>query len=131
MLIVIRFFSSPGLKGHVSFCHHLASVVRRPQFTFQSSPLKPLGQFQPNFGGMVLGWSPFRMVSGVLIGHPIWPPLLKIEKRGVVSKKSSPPKPLSQLMPNFGGMVLRWSSFRIISDDPARQPSWPPQRNLV
>ena len=32
------FFSSPDLKGHVSFCHHLVSVVRpssiRPQFTF-------------------------------------------------------------------------------------------------
>ena len=27
---------------------------------------------------------------------------------------------LAQLEPNFDGMVLKWSSFRIISDDPAR-----------
>jgi len=36
---------------------------------------------------MVLGWSPFRILSGVVIDHPIWLLLLKIEKRGVVSKK--------------------------------------------
>jgi hypothetical protein len=28
--------------------------------------------------------------------------------------------------PNYGGMVFRWSSFRIVSDDPGRQPRWPP-----
>ena len=28
-------------------------------------------------------------------------------------------------------MVLRWSSFRIVSDDPACQPKWPPQPNLI
>ena len=101
------------------------------KFILKSSCLDLLAQLEPNFGGMVLGWSPFRIVSGVLIGHPIWPLLLKIEKKGWFLKKSSPPKPFSQLMPNFGGMVLRWSSFRIVSDDPARQPRWPPQRNLV
>ena len=27
----------------------------------QSSPQKPLGQLQPNFGGMFLGWPPSKM----------------------------------------------------------------------
>jgi len=27
-------FSSPDPKGHVSYCHHLASVVRRPSVNF-------------------------------------------------------------------------------------------------
>jgi hypothetical protein len=51
--------SDTFLKGtHVSFCHHLASVVVRPSytFTFESSPLKPLNQIKPNLAGMVLGW---------------------------------------------------------------------------
>jgi hypothetical protein len=29
----------------------------------KSSPQKPLGQLQPNFGGMVLGWPPSKIVS--------------------------------------------------------------------
>jgi hypothetical protein len=27
---------------------------------------------------------------------------------------------------NYGGMVFRWSSLRIVSDDPGRQPRQPP-----
>ena len=45
------FFSSPGLKGHVSFSHHFASVVRPSTITKKSSPLKPLSQFWRNLGG--------------------------------------------------------------------------------
>jgi hypothetical protein len=29
----------------------------------KSSPLKLLSQFQPNFAEMILGWSPFKIVS--------------------------------------------------------------------
>jgi hypothetical protein len=31
---------------------------------FWKSPQKPLGQLQPNFGGMILGWPPSKIVSG-------------------------------------------------------------------
>ena len=40
-------FSSPDPKGHVSYSHHLASVVRRKLFQ-KSSPLKVLDQWKPN-----------------------------------------------------------------------------------
>jgi hypothetical protein len=30
----------------------------------KSSPQKPLGQLQQNFGGIVLGWPPSKIVSG-------------------------------------------------------------------
>jgi hypothetical protein len=33
---------------------------------------------------------------------------------------------LGQLGPNYGGMVFMWSPFRILSDDPGRQPRCPP-----
>jgi hypothetical protein len=36
--------------------------------------LKPLGQFEPNFGGMVLGWPPSKIVSGDPDFQPRWPP---------------------------------------------------------
>jgi hypothetical protein len=40
----------------------------------KSSPQKPLGQLQPNFGGMVLGWPPSKLVSGDPDFQPRWPP---------------------------------------------------------
>jgi hypothetical protein len=41
-------------------------------------------------------------------------------------KRLSSLKLLGQLGPNYGGMVSRWSSLRIVSDDPGHQPRWPP-----
>jgi hypothetical protein len=35
-------FSSPDPKGHMSFCHHFASVVRPSTITKKSYPLKQL-----------------------------------------------------------------------------------------
>ena len=40
-------------------------------------------------------------------------------------------KLLGQLGPTFVGMVLRWSPFRVVSDDPVRQPRWPPSADIV
>jgi hypothetical protein len=40
----------------------------------KSSPLKLLGQSQPNFAEMILGWSPSKIVSGILYLRPRWPP---------------------------------------------------------
>jgi predicted Rossmann fold nucleotide-binding protein DprA/Smf involved in DNA uptake len=45
----------------------------------KSSPLKLLSQSQPNFAEMILGWSPFKIVSVSVVLYPRWPPLLKIE----------------------------------------------------
>jgi hypothetical protein len=38
-----------------------------------------LSQSQPNFAEMILGWSPFKIVSISTVLYPRWPPLLKIE----------------------------------------------------
>jgi hypothetical protein len=40
----------------------------------KSSPLKLLSQSQPNFAEMILGWSPFKIVSGISEHRPRWPP---------------------------------------------------------
>jgi hypothetical protein len=41
-----------------------------------------------NFAQIVLGWSPFKIVSGNPDLQPKWPPLLKIEKGGMKFKKN-------------------------------------------
>ena len=45
----------------------------------KSAPLKLLSQSQPNFVEMILGWSPFTIVSVSAVLHPRWLPWLKIE----------------------------------------------------
>ena len=71
-------FSSPDPKGHVSYCHHLASVVRRKLFQ-KSSPLKVLKQWKPNLVWIITKVSSFKIVSGDAVHQPTWPLLLKIE----------------------------------------------------
>jgi hypothetical protein len=76
-------FSSPdpNPKGHVSYSHHLASVVvvvRRKLFQ-KSSPLKVLDQWKPNLVSIITRVSSFKIVSGDAVHQPTWPLLLKIE----------------------------------------------------
>jgi hypothetical protein len=79
-LLSIFFFSSPGPKVQVNYCHHLASVVRRllsvvcKLFTFQASSPKPLGRLEPNLAGMFIGWSSTKLLLFVPVGYSIWLP---------------------------------------------------------
>ena len=74
------FISSPDPKGHVSYCHHLASVVRRKLFQ-KSSPLKVLDQWKPNLVWIItrVSTGSFKIVSGDAVHQPTWPLLLIIE----------------------------------------------------
>jgi hypothetical protein len=74
----LSFFSSPDPKGHVSYCHHLASVVRRKLFQ-KSSPLKVLDQWKPNLVWIITRVFSFKIVSGDTVHQPTWPLLIKIE----------------------------------------------------
>ena len=60
-----------------------------------SSPLKLLSQFNQTL--MILGWSPFKIVSVSAVLYPRWPPLLKIE----ISIKWPKLSILSQKVPKF------------------------------
>ena len=52
--------------------------------------------------------------------------LCKLEKKGdEIKKKSSLLKLLSQSQPNFAEMILRWSSFKIVSLSAVLYPRWP------
>ena len=66
------------LAHQVSYCHHLASIVRRKLFQ-RSSPLKLLDQLEPNLVLIITKVSSFKIVS-VDAGHQsIWLLLLKIK----------------------------------------------------
>ena len=60
-------------------------------------PLKLLSQSQPNFAEMILGWSPFKIVSVSTVLYPRCPPLLKIE----ISSNGQNCSILSQKVPKF------------------------------
>jgi hypothetical protein len=62
-----------------------------------SSPLKLLSKSQPNLAEMILGWSPFKIVSVSTVLYPGWPPLLKIE----ISSNDQNCSILSQKVPKF------------------------------
>ena len=57
------------------------------KFTCKSSPQKPMGQLQPNFGGMVLGWPPSKVCVRWSRLPTKMAAKLKIEKRGDEIKK--------------------------------------------
>ena len=63
----------------------------------KSSPLKLLNQSQPNFAEMILGWSPFKIVSDSAVLYPKWPQLLKIE----ISSNGQNCSILNQKVPKF------------------------------
>ena len=62
-----------------------------------SSPLKLVCQSQPNIAEMILGWSPFKIVSVSTVLYPRWPPWLKIE----ISSNGQNCSVLSQKVPKF------------------------------
>jgi hypothetical protein len=67
------------------------------KFKKKSSPLKLLSQSQANFAEMILGWSPFKIVSVNAVLYPRWPPLLKIK----MSSNGQNCSILSQKVPKF------------------------------
>ena len=81
-----------------SYFDRLCKLEKRgDEIRKRSSPLKPLSQFQPNFAEMILGWSPFKIVSVSAVLYPRWPPWLKIE----ISSNGQNCSILSQKVPKF------------------------------
>ena len=77
----------------------------------KSSPLKLLSQSQPNFAEMILGWSPFKIVSVSAVLYPRWPPLLKIE----ISSNGQNCSILSRKCPNLNCISIMMSFLTYIT----------------
>jgi hypothetical protein len=67
------------------------------EIKLKSSPLKLLSQSQPNLAEMILGWTPFKVVSVSAVLYPRWPPLPKIK----ISSNGQNCSILSQKVPKF------------------------------
>ena len=90
--MVFSVFSSLA-KGHMSFCHHLASVICHLYvnfYTYESSPLKPFGQMNHNLVGSIYGRSSMEIAHLVMIRYQIWPPQAILVSDWLISKISSP-----------------------------------------
>ena len=80
---------------------------------------------------MVLGWPPFKIVSGNPTSHQDGHQAKNRKKGGWNLKKKSPLKLLSQSQPNFAEMILGWSPSKNVSGISDLRPRWPPQPNLT
>jgi hypothetical protein len=54
--------------------HQAKNRKKGDEILKESSPLKLLSQSQPNFAEMILGWPPFKSMSGISDFQPRWPP---------------------------------------------------------
>jgi hypothetical protein len=63
----------------------------------KSSPLKPLGQMNRNVVESIYGKSSIEIAHFVAIRYQTWPPQATLFSDWLISKKSSPLKPLDQM----------------------------------
>ena len=108
------------------YCHHLASV-RRPSvnfFIFWSTPLKQIGQMEPNLAETIYIRSCIEFLHFVPFRQRIWLP------RAIVSvwlmlNKSSPLKLLGEMETNLAGSIYVRSSIKRLHLVPFGQQTWP------
>jgi hypothetical protein len=97
----------------------------------KSSPLKPLCQMNQNLVGIIYGRSSVKNAHFVLIRLQTWPPQTILVSDWLISKKSSPLKPLCQMNRNVVGSIYDRFSVKIANFVPIHYQTWPPQAILV
>jgi hypothetical protein len=86
----------------------------------KSSPLKPLGQMNRNLVGNIYGRSSIKNAHFVPIRWQTWPPQAILVSDWLISKKSSPLKPLGQMNRNMVRSIIGRSSIKIAHLVPIR-----------
>jgi hypothetical protein len=97
----------------------------------KKSSLKPLGQMNRNVVGSILGRSSIKIAHLVPIRLQTWPPQTILVSDWLISKKSSPLKPLCQMNRNLVGNILGRSSIKNAHLVPIRYQTWLPLTILV
>ena len=108
-------FSSPDPKGHVRYCHHLASVVRPLAFhilIYSSETTGPNGE--PNLAESIYIRSSIKFLHFVPFRQQIWPPRAILVSDWLMLKKSSPLKLFGQMEPNLAGSIYLRSSIKLL-----------------
>ena len=80
----------------------------------KSSPLKLLGQMEPNLAGNFYVRSSIKFLHFVPFRQQIWPPRAILVSDWLLLKKSSPLKLLGQMKPNLAGSIYVRSSIKFL-----------------
>ena len=103
------------------------AILNSDWLNFQkSSPLKPLGQMEPNLTGSIYGRSCIKFVHFVPIGQQTWPPWAILNSDWPSLQKSSSLKPLGQMEPNLTGSIYGRSFMKFVHFVPIGRQTWPP-----
>ena len=96
----------------------------------KSSPLKLLGQMEPNLAGSIYVRYSIKLLHMVPFGQQTWPPraILFSDWRLL---KQSPLKLLGQMEPNLAGSIYVRSSIKFLCFIPFGQQIWLPRAILV
>ena len=96
----------------------------------KSSPLKLLGQMEPNLAGSIYVRSSINFLRFVPFGQQIWLPRAILVFDWLMLKKSSPLKLVGQMEPNLAGSIYVRSSIKLLHLVPFDQQTWPPRAIL-
>ena len=97
----------------------------------KSSPLKLLGQMEPNLAGSIYVRYSIKLLHMVPFGQQTWPPRAILFSDWLMLKKSSPIKLLGQMEPNLAGSIYVRSSIKFLRFVPFGQQIWLPRAILV
>ena len=96
----------------------------------KSSPLKLLGQMEPNLAGSIYVRSSIKFLRFILFGQQIWLPRAILVSDWLMLNKSSPLKLLGQIKPNLAGSIYVISSIKLLHLVPFGQQIWLPRAIL-
>ena len=113
-IFYLSLFSSPDPKGHVRYCHHLASIRPLTFSYFNILLWKQLGQMEPNLAESIYIRSTIKFLRFVPFRQQIWPPRAILVSDWLILKKSSPLKLLGQMEPNLAGSIYVRSSIKLL-----------------
>jgi hypothetical protein len=94
----------PNEEATNKYGHHEQFLFLIGYCLKKSSPLKLLGQMEPNLAGSIYVRSSIKLLHLVPFGQQTWPPRLILFSDWLMLKKSSPLKQLSQREPNQYGV---------------------------
>ena len=97
----------------------------------KSSPLKLLGQMEPNLAGSIYARSSIKILRFIPFGQQIWLPRAILVSDWLMLNKSSPLKLLGQIKPNLAGSIYVRSSIKLLHLVPFDQQTWPSRAILL
>ena len=97
----------------------------------KKSPLKLLGQMEPNSAGSIYVRASIKFLRFIPFGQQIWLPRAILVSDWLMLNKSSPLKLLGQMEPNLAGSIYVRSSITFLRFVPFGQQIWLPRAILV